>query len=345
MSEYTPPASVYTSAAAFEQQKNAFLSSWQYLVCPEPETDSFTPTTLLPDYLPTPLLVHRERILSNVCTHRGARMLDRPGKYKTLRCPYHGRSFNPQGHCLSMPGFKTVKDFPSASDHLPVLQELRWGPLRFVALQTPGLSGEDWLAPVKEKMCFLNWEDFAFSPADSRVYELAAHWMLYCDNYLEGLHIPYVHPALMEALDFRDYETHILPGGVLQIGLASPGESAFALPPTHPDASRAVAAYYFWLFPNIMLNFYPWGLSLNLVEPVDPQQTRIHYLTWIADPQHLNQGAGGDVDTTEKEDHAVILRVQDGVQSPLYHRGRYAPEMEKGVRHFHHLLRQAQALP
>lgn len=202
----------------------------------------------------------------------------------------------------------------------------------------PLCTFEDWVAPLNERLGFLPLEDFVFSPDHTRSYPLAANWMLYCDNYLEGLHIPYIHPALFKALDFKGYETHNLPYGVLQIGLANDDEVAFDLPADHPDAGKRVAAFYFWLFPNLMLNFYPWGLSLNCVAPLGMAQTEVQYLTWVHRPELLGSGAGGDIDTTEKEDHNVILRVQQGLQSPLYHRGSYAPEMEKGVRLFHQLL-------
>ena len=38
--------------------------------------------------------------------------------------------------------------------------------------------------------------------------------------------------------------------------------------PAIPDYGKRVAAFYFWLFPNLMLNFYPWGLSMNVVNPL-----------------------------------------------------------------------------
>ena len=277
--------------------------------------------------------------LSNVCTHRGAVLYDAPFESsKTLRCPYHGRSFNTRGQCLAMPGFESVKNFPQTEDHLPRLPIHRWHFLDFIALTDPLWAFDDWVAPLEERLGFLPLQDFVFSEAHSRSYPLAANWMLYCDNYLEGLHIPYIHPALFKALDFKGYETHNLPCGVLQIGLASEDEVAFDLPPDHPEAGKRVAAFYFWLFPNLMLNFYPWGLSLNRIAPLGLAQTEVEYFVWIHRPELMDAGAGGDIDTTEKEDHSVILSVQQGLQSPLYHRGTYAPEMEKGVRLFHQLL-------
>ncbi|MFB6307216.1 MAG: SRPBCC family protein [Flavobacteriales bacterium] len=40
----------------------------------------------------------------------------------------------------------------------------------------------------------------------------------------------------------------------------------------------------------------------------------------------------------EREDEAVVEDVSKGVQSRLYKYGRFSPNMEKGVHHFHQLV-------
>jgi choline monooxygenase len=92
-----------------------------------------------------------------------------------------------------------------------------------------------------------------------------------------------------------------------------------------------------------MLNVYPWGLSVNVVEPVSPTHTRVHFRSFVADAARLAQGAGGALDTVELEDEAAVLSVQRGLRSRLYANGRYAPHHEQGVHHFHRLLGQALA--
>lgn len=338
----TLPGQAYTDPELFARQRaTLFPRSWQFLAWQAPSEHNASPATLLPGFLDLHLLMTRQqdewRAFSNVCTHRGALLLDKPAHCKTVRCPYHGRSFALDGRMLAMPAFEQAKDFPTSADHLPELS-LAWeNPFAFVSVD-PAQAFDAWARPLREIFAWVPWESFRFAPELSRDYPLAANWMLYVDNYLEGLHIPYVHPALNQALDFKAYVIEPLPTGVLQIGLAASGEDAFTLPAGHPDADKRVAAYYLWLFPNLMFNLYPWGLSLNLIEPIDIDQTRVRYLTWIWDESRLNQGAGADTDTTEQEDHSVILRVQQGIKSRLYERGRYSPTMEQGVHRFHRLL-------
>jgi choline monooxygenase len=99
-----------------------------------------------------------------------------------------------------------------------------------------------------------------------------------------------------------------------------------------------VGAYWVWLFPATMLNLYPWGLSVNVVQPLGPSRTRVHYLTLVDDASLHGKGAGGDLHRVEMEDQEVVLGVQRGMRSRLARPGRYAPRHERGVHHFHTLL-------
>jgi len=99
-----------------------------------------------------------------------------------------------------------------------------------------------------------------------------------------------------------------------------------------------VAAYYYWLYPGIILNFYPWGLSVNLVIPLSVSRTRIIYHGFVGDKSLLGKGAGGDLDKVEAEDQGIVEATQRGVGSGAYDRGRYSPTRETGVHHFHRML-------
>ena len=165
-----------------------------------------------------------------------------------------------------------------------------------------------------------------------------ANWALYIDNYLEGFHIPYVHSTLATTLDYGEYTVELQRFSVLQLGIAKPGEPAFARPRGHPDHERAVAAYYFWLFPTTMFNVYPWGVSVNVVTPLAVDRTRVSFLPFVWDASKRGAGAGAGLDRVEREDEAIVESVQRGLRSRLYDRGRYSPARETGVHHFHRLL-------
>ena len=126
----------------------------------------------------------------------------------------------------------------------------------------------------------------------------------------------------------------------MQIGIAKENELFFELPSEHPDANKKVAAWYFWLFPNLMVNVYPWGISLNIIQPQSVYKTIVKYITIVLNKDVQLQGAGADLETVEMEDQEVVLRVQRGIQSRIYSRGRYSPTKEQGVHWFHTLLTQ-----
>ena len=89
--------------------------------------------------------------------------------------------------------------------------------------------------------------------------------------------------------------TELFPHCNLQLGIAKPGEPAFDLPASSPDVGKRVAAYYWWLFPNTMLNVYPWGVSVNVVKPLAVDRTRVSFLSYVWDESKLDRGAGSTV--------------------------------------------------
>ena len=300
------------------------------------------PFTLLPGALDEALLLTRDQkdqlhCVSNVCTHRGTLVVEGPGHEQQLRCRYHGRRFTLDGGFHSMPEFERTANFPSASDDLPRVSLGTWTRFLMVSL-APAMPFDELVAPMRSRLDGLPFRELVFDGAGARDYFVNANWALYLDNYLEGFHIPYVHSSLATTLDYGEYAVELERFSVLQLGIAKAGEPAFALPTTHPDHGRAVAAYYYWLFPTTMFNVYPWGVSVNVVTPLAVDRTRVSFLPFVWDASKRDTGAGAGLDRVEREDEAVVESVQRGVRSRLYDRGRYSPAREGGVHHFHRLL-------
>ncbi|RMH15649.1 MAG: aromatic ring-hydroxylating dioxygenase subunit alpha [Gemmatimonadetes bacterium] len=342
---FTLPSRVYGDPEHFAlQRERVFTRTWQFVGGAEElkAPGHVRPFTLLPGCLDEPLLLARGddgalRCLSNVCTHRGALVVEGEGHQRFLRCRYHGRKFGLDGAFQSMPEFDGVEGFPCEADDLPELPLERWGPLHFTAL-APAMPFDEWIAPVQERVGWLPLDELRFDPATSRDYTIDAHWALYCDNYLEEFHIPYIHGASLSDLDYDAYRTECFPWANLQFGYARGGDGTFTLPDGHPDAGEPLAAFYFWLFPNLMLNFYPWGLSVNVVQPIGPARTRVSFLSYVLDASKRSEGLGADLHRVEMEDEEVVASCQRGVRSRLYDRGRFSPRREVGTHHFHTLL-------
>jgi choline monooxygenase len=342
----TLPAAFYRDAAIFERlRERIFARSWQLVLEAGRAADpgSLLPFSFLAGCVDEPLLLARDeggalRALSNVCTHRGNLLCTKAETgAQHLRCRYHGRRFALDGRFLSMPEFEGAEGFPTAKDSLPKVPFGVWKKLVFASLD-PAFPLSELLAEIDARVGWMPLDQAAFDPGRSRDYLVRANWALYCDNYLEGFHIPYVHAALADALDYGAYRTETYPWANVQIGVASGGEDVFDLPLSSPDYGQKIAGYFFWLFPNTMLNFYPWGLSVNIARPLAPDRTKVSFLTYVWDPARLDHGAGSGLDRVEREDEAVVESVQRGVRSRLYHRGRYSPKREPCVHHFHRLL-------
>lgn len=341
----TLPARVYADAALHDvARERIFARSWQLAADSDrvKVPGQVAPVTLLEGMLDEPVLFTRDRgdtlhCLSNVCTHRGHLVCEGDGVEQALRCRYHGRRFALDGRFLSMPEFEQTLDFPAESDSLPRLPFGAWEKFLFVALD-PEAPLDDLLREMRQRCAGMPVGQVTLDATRSREYLVRANWMLYCENYLEGFHIPYVHAGLAGALDYGSYRTELFPRGCLQVGVAGEGEDVFALPPSSPDHGQKIAAYYFWLWPNTMFNVYPWGISVNVVRPLAPDRTKVSFLSYVWDESRLDRGAGAALDRVEREDEVIVENIQRAIRSRLYSRGRYSPTREQGVHHFHRML-------
>jgi choline monooxygenase len=336
----TPDASIYSDLDFYRRgAQRLFARTWHVAGDRQGARvpGATLPTTLLPGFLDEPLVFTRDNAdglhcLSNVCTHRGNQVVEHAV----------GRRFGLDGRFLSMPEFDAVEGFPSAADDLPRIPFESWGPVLFASLD-PLHPFEELIAPIRERAAFLPLDEFVFDAGRSRDYLVKANWALYCENYLEGFHVPFVHAGLADELDYGSYSTELFPWTSLQLGVSKGGDEVFDLPHHHPDAGRPIAAYYFFLFPGTMVNLYPWGLSLNVIQPQAVDRTKVSFRTWVWKPELLDRGAGGELDRVEREDEAIVEAVQVGVRSRLYRRGRYSPAREQCVHHFHRLLSRVLA--
>jgi choline monooxygenase len=349
----TLATSFYTSPDHLEAAKEKiFASSWQFIGSKElvKFTGDVHPFTLLEKYLDEPLVLTKDKAgeincLSNVCTHRGNIIATKAcSKAGTLRCKYHGRLFELTGRLISMPEFKEVENFPENTDDLHSLPLFNWGNLLFTSLH----KKEEAAGYFHEMMLRLHWlpiEEFVHRPDLGKTFEVDAHWALYCENYLEGFHIPFVHAGLNASLDFSEYTTELYPKSSLQLGVGKDNTDCFELPMSSVDYGSNIAAYYFWVYPNMMFNFYPWGLSVNIVRPLGTNKSVVEFIAYMWKEEKYDKGAGSDLDKVEAEDEEIVENVQKGIVSRFYNHGRYSVTRETGTHHFHRLVAESMNHP
>ncbi|MGQ0430023.1 MAG: aromatic ring-hydroxylating oxygenase subunit alpha [Gammaproteobacteria bacterium] len=270
------------------------------------------------------------RAFPNVCRHRAGPLALANGRgARMLHCRYHGWIYGLDGRLKRAPEMQDATGFDPRDVRLPLFAVAEWLGLVFVSLAATPVQFPEVVAGIAERIAPA---DFApMRHVHSRNYEVACNWKVYVDNYVEGYHLPYVHPGLTQALDYRSYHTETARWHSLQ---HSPVAADGA---TYGEGH----AFYYFLYPNTMLNVMPGRLQTNRVLPAGLERCRVefHYY-YLPDPQAEARIAAdlAFTDRVQVEDGAICEQVQLGLASGFYDPGRLCPRHEGTVAHFHRLL-------
>jgi choline monooxygenase len=340
---HTLPGSFYHNQEDYHKLlETVFYHSWHFLADKNIFSDdiSCVPLQLNTGKSVEEIILLKDKdikCLSNICTHRGKVIVEKASKLKMLSCSYHGRCFDLEGKFKSMPEFKEVLNFPTENDNLKKLDVKNIGTLLFTSLHSK-VSFDKIFEPFLNRLFWFPFDELKFDASSSEEYLIDVNWALYCDNYLEGFHVPFVHPALDEKLDYGLYDTELFEYSNVQVGHADNDATFFDLPEESEDFGKKIHAYYWWFFPNLMLNVYTWGISINIVEPLTINKTKVRFLTYLLPEKNANGFSKELLHKTEMEDEEVVLSVQKGTKSSFYNSGRFSAKREQGVHHFHRLI-------
>ena len=336
-----PSSSFYTSNDAFDSQMELFASKGLYYLGGLEELKHRWQAVSTKGAVREDLIIQlkdgRIKAFPNLCTHRAAQLLAESSDKDYLTCPYHGRRFDENGECVFMPFYNELENFPSKRDHLSPLPTVQLGPLCFAKLNQE--SRESKLQQLTKLVSFFDFDHLIKTPTHKKSYEVDAHWALYVENYLEGFHIPFVHPGLNRQIEFHAYETIIEDPFILQLGPAKDDQISFKMPLEHPWSKKNIYGCYIYLFPNLMFNLYPWGLSLNVVNPINPGKTVVDFISYkfpefgdeIIQDSALHQ--------TEMEDEKIVESSMRGIRSRYFSGyGTLHPKWEEGVVAFHQMI-------
>ncbi len=328
----------YTDKEFFEkEQKLIFENHWQY-VGPasflQKSGDQF-PLSIAGQPILLVLDGDEIRAFYNVCKHRGGPLATCKKNNKVLKCEYHGWVYRLDGSLRGVPHFRHAELFNPSDFGLTEIAVTIWQGLIFVNLSADPDSGQDVFQTIEDRIKPLKIADLQFHKRVS--YNIACNWKAYADNYLEGYHIPHVHPELCDLLSFQDYKTELTDHYSLQYSPFRDKENLYS--------QDGGAAFYFFLFPNIMLNLLPGRLQMNSIEALSEQSCRVHFDYFYDDitSQQAQKKITEDMaysDRVQKEDMEICEWVQKGLQSNAYERGRFSPEMEEAVHHFQVMLKK-----
>jgi choline monooxygenase len=343
---WTLPAHLYADASVFAAEKETIFSrTWQvvgHASQVEKPGDYFTT-----DLLGEPLLFVRGadgklRGFYNVCRHRAGPPAEGCGFRKLFRCGYHGWTYGLDGALLSATEVEGVENFRAEEFALIPVPTEEWFNLVFVNLDAdarplPESLGD--LAKQAEKFPFAGMKLF-----ERRTYDMKCNWKTYVDNYLEGYHLPSVHPGLNRELDFNAYTVEPYAKHVRQFSPIRDAQPGDTTPRRYPEAREDLTTDYFWIFPNWMLNCYPDNVSVNIVLPVEPEHSLAIFEWYLPEKNHSTPAAKAAVEFSDQiqiEDVGICETVQKNLRSRSYSRGRFSVKQEKGVHAFHRMYADA----
>lgn len=338
----TPPAAWYFDAGVLAREREKIFSrTWQ--LCGRAEQAAETGQYFTATAGDEPIVVvrgadSRLRALSNVCRHRAGPVAEGAGACEVFRCGYHGWSYALDGRLAATPEWGGVENFDREAHALPDFSVAEWNGLVFVNPDAnPAPLGEV-LEDLPARLAHRHLSRMKFAARKEWVVE--CNWKVYVDNYLEGYHIPIVHPALNRELDYALYRTETKRYYSIQ---HSPIRRDRATHLKVDDETGENEAQFFWLFPNLMLNVYPDNYSTNLIVPLTPERTLTVFEWYFDDPDReaTREALSRTVEFSDEiqiEDIKICEAVQRGLRSRTYAQGRYSVKRENGVHHFHGLL-------
>lgn len=347
------PAWTYSDPEFFEvEMRRVMRPSWQ-VVCHLSDVPSVGDYHTL-EYLGESIIVVRGqdqkvRAFTNVCRHRGARLVDGPSGCavaRKLTCPYHAWSFDLEGRLVGVPLKATYPGLDQSKHGLvPVDLEI-WRGFIFVRLENDGgPSVAEMIAPYDHEVEPYRFEDLrAFGRVTLRPRRV--NWKNVGDNYSDGLHIPVAHPGLTRLMGsgygVEAQENVDKMWGPIRDRLSNnPSEQAYQkyLPHVpHLPEERQKLWTYFKLWPNVAFDIYPDQVDFMQWLPVSPTETLIREISYAVPDdrremkavRYLNWRINRQVNA---EDTWLINRVQDGMASESFTVGPLA-ETEVALRNF-----------
>lgn len=330
----TPPSSWYVQQAFFQFENEAVFARNWIMVAREDqirEQGQYLATEVCGE----PIIVvqgDKLRAFYNVCRHHAAEIMHGQGKARALRCPYHGWTYNLDGSLRSTPQFNLARDFDPGCNGLEPVRVAIFENFVFVCLSDEAPDLDDYLGGLKTHFSRLQLDELKFY---KRVeYELDCNWKVFVDNYLDGgYHVPILHNDLNASIDYKQYRIKIEDRYCLQ-----------TCPMINDDDENAVRrgsdAQYYWLYPNVMFNFYDGILDTNLTVPISEKRCKVIFDYYFTDSysEEFKQRSIELANLVQEEDQSICRSVQKGLSSRSYNTGRLSPQKEMGEHLFHKLL-------
>lgn len=331
----TLPAAAYRDPETWERERRGvFARTWQFLGHEQEAADPGD--WLSADVAGFPVVAVRGEdgafsAFHNVCRHRAGPLVEgaRGRCDGELVCRYHGWRYALDGRLRSAVGFGPAEGFDPRDYPLFSARVESWRGLLFLNLDLQAAPLADLVAPLEALFAARDLAPAAQTMR--RGHDLRCNWKTYVENYLEGYHIGCVHPALATDMDMDAYRVTVT------------GDMALQEVRPRDGATDANAGLWAWLWPNLAVNVYRYGLMIEHMRPVGHDRTRLDYL-YLYDP--AVGGMEAVLETSDRltaEDVAIVEGVQRNLDAGVYQSGVLSPRHENAVGWFQDRVREAAA--
>ncbi|HEY9647479.1 MAG TPA: aromatic ring-hydroxylating dioxygenase subunit alpha [Chroococcidiopsis sp.] len=350
----TLPGRYYTSDAIFaEETEQIFYQRWVCVGRAEevPQPGDYQLRSVGTESL----IILRDkqgqvRAFYNLCRHRGTQLCpEAQGHFAgVIRCPYHAWGYGLNGELMAAPLMDQVAGFQPQDWGLHGVAIAFWEGFIFVNLSAQPEPFEQAFAPLIER--FSAWQIDRLQVGHRIDYTLQSNWKLIVQNYSECYHCPTVHPELVKlssaGSSANDLYRGPFLGGPMAIdppysSLSRGGDRTLPLLGTvsGDDAQRA---YYYLIFPNLLLSLQPDFVMSHRLEPQAPGRTQV-ICEWLFAPEAIAQPDFDPSpivelwDQVNRQDWEICGSMQRGVGSRAYQPGLYAahesllPEIDREV--------------
>ncbi|MDH5432394.1 MAG: aromatic ring-hydroxylating dioxygenase subunit alpha [Gammaproteobacteria bacterium] len=339
---YALEADLYCNESFYSLENDVvFQNNWQLVG--HIDQLSNTGDQLVCEIAELPIVVVRNennelKAFHNVCRHRAGPVATENGNSKVLRCKYHGWTYSLDGELNSAPEMGSTPNFDVCQYHLPQVEISEWQGFIFVSINKPAVPLEKMLSGITDNIKPINLSEMTFSHREEYIIE--CNWKVYMDNYLEGYHIPHIHPELNQLIDYRNYETEVKAWYSYQYSKLTEHNNEV------DNFYGKGTAHYYCIFPNLMLNILPGRLQTNQIIPITKNKTKVvfdYFYTELEseETQKLIAQDKTFSHVVQKEDINICEQVQKGLNSGSYVPGRLCVKRELGVLHYQNLIRKS----
>ena len=269
------------------------------------------------------------RAFRNVCRHRGAQLIgDGTGVCRTVRCPYHNWVYDHTGTLKHAPWFGEEQQFDLRQWSLQSISIEEWRNLVFVAIN-PDQTLVKQLSETVSTLAHVEFDQYRFD-AEHRV-SFTANWKVYTDNFVEGYHIPGIHPEFYASIDFEQFRTEARDG---LVEMSAP-----------PKKDLFYKGKWYWMWPNWTLSLFEGGMNTSRINPMGYNQSELIYHFYFADADQNNTQTREETIRKNlevvRQDFRICEETHRNYENGNYSPGPLSPRHEQGVAYFQERYRSA----